>query len=247
MITATLATVLLSGSDQASPVQILSEMIGKYHYAAHLSGTIETTMKAGGQSEKIVTTLQFSSPNKIYINQVLASNPRLNIMAIADGVKFVYPKPSEVDEKTFSSGYLSEPIEQRGGGLLNVRSMYSILTAMLPDRSIPLDILMGRPVDLENVNLVLSDFEDGGTREYNGETVSVIFCRVKRTKDLPPTLKGVFFINGAYDLRYFKVYERAQDATGRILDFEMEYNVNARIGDSSVVNKELYDLKRIKG
>jgi hypothetical protein len=243
MITTVALVIALSGTPAQSPQGKLSEAISRYFYAANVSGSIAMTISLDGTPKsKILTDLQFSTPNKLYLNQKLVSGQARDIRMISDGEFFAYTAPEASDRKN----YVYEPIRQRNGELLDVRSLYSIITALIPDRSIPLDMIMGRPADLQTVNQLLSNYEDGGTREYNGEMVSVILCRVRPNVNLKASMKGAFFINAAGDIRYFKSYERTIDGLGREVDYEIAYEVKVKVDDREAIRSELYNLDLIK-
>jgi|GEM_PF-5401359 len=228
------------------PAQILSESMDRYYHAGNVSGTIVTTLSQGTISQSITTQIQFSSPDRIYFDQTPASDPKARIRAISNGTHLVYPSPEDFDSKKNQRLYLVEPVMQRNGGLMDVRTMYAIFSRSVVDRSIPLEIAIGRDKDLQVIAQLLSNLSDGGVRTYNGEEVSVILCDVLHKIGSDYKLKGAFFINEKRDIRYFKVFGLMKDEKKRNVEFNAEWVVNLSVNNQDVIKPELYNLDLVK-
>lgn len=224
------------------PAQILSESISHYYTLGNLSGTIETTITAGNQKETCKTTIQISSPDRIYLDQTWPKSPNLSMKTISNGTHFVYPVPNTVGENALKRAYLVESMTDVGGDLTDYRGVYSVSSGMLTDRSIPLDIMIGRDSDLQTINKLLSNYSDGGTRDYNGEEVNVVFCDVKLSLGSEFKYKGAFFINKDRDIRYFKVYGVLVDDNNRKVETSTEWVVKVKVNDKSAIDTKLYNL-----
>jgi hypothetical protein len=235
------ATTLIPG-----PAQILSEAMDHYYNAGNLSGTISTTLSEGKVVQHIQTQIQYSSPDRLYFDQTLASDPLARIRAIANGEHLVYPSPEDYDAKKNKRLYLVEPIYQNSGGLMTVKTMYSIFSRSVVDRSIPLEIAIGRDKDLQVISQLLSNFSDGGVRNYNGEDVSVVLCDVVHKVGSNFKMKGAFFINEKRDIRYFKAYGILKDERKRDVEFNAEWIVNLDVNNKDAIKPELYNLDLVK-
>ncbi|MFM9873651.1 MAG: hypothetical protein ACKVQS_09335 [Fimbriimonadaceae bacterium] len=231
------ATTLTPG-----PAQILSEAMEHYYNAGNMSGTISTTLSEGTVVQKIQTQLQFSSPDRLYFEQTPASDPSAKILAISNGTHLVYPSPEEFDSRVTKRPYFVEPIIQKNGGLMTIQTMYSIFSRAVVDRSIPLEIAIGRDKDLQVIARLLSNFSDGGVRSYNGEDVNVVLCDVVHQVGSEFKLKGAFFINDKRDIRYFKVFGIMKDSNKKSVEFTAEWIVNLEVNNKDAIKPALYNL-----
>lgn len=231
------ATTLIPG-----PAQVLSEAMEHYYGAGNISGTIATTLSQGNVTQKIQTQIQFSSPDRLYFDQTPLSDPAARIRAISNGDHFVYPSPEEFDARQAKRKYLVETVFQPNGGLMTIQTMYSIFSKSVVDRSIPLEIAIGRDKDLLVISQLLSNFTDGGTRTYNEEDVTVVLCDVQHNIGSDFKLKGAFFINEKRDIRFFKVFGQMKDAAKRNVEFNAEWVVNLKVNDKKSIKPELYNL-----
>ncbi len=235
------ATTLVPG-----PAQLLSDAMDRYYHAGNVAGTIATTLSEGSVVQKIRTQIQFSSPDRLFFDQALESDPKAAIRAISNGTHLVYPSPEDFDSKTNKRLYLVEPIMQRSGGLMDIRTMYAIFSRSVVDRSIPLEIVIGRDKDLQVISQLLSNFTDGGVRTYNGEEVNVILCDVLHKVGSEFKMKGAFFINETKDIRYFKAYGILKDDRRRNVEFNAEWIVNLTVNNQDAIKPELYNLDLVK-
>lgn len=224
------------------PAQLVSEAISHYYYAGTLSGTIATTISAGDQVQTCLTTLQVSSPDRMYFEQKWPKSPQYSFKTISNGKHYVYPSPDSVGEDAQKRKYLVETLELHDRSILDYRGVYSVVAGMVADRSIPLDIIMGRDADLKVTNQLMSNYSDGGVRQYEDEDVNVVFCDVLHSLSSAFKMKGAFFITNSGDIRYFKVFGKIKDENSRPVDFSSEWVVKMKVNVKESIDTKLYNL-----
>ncbi len=151
MLTLLIAATMLQAEPQKdvpapeSPAALVSRMIGRYSKANSLVGTIRFTQQLASASIGIDTELQVEKPSKLYIRQVRRSSDPRQWLVTSNGNMFSYNAPFE---RSRPGERLVEPVSQ-GGAKQDVRQIYSAVTASIGDRSMPLDVLIGRVEDLK--------------------------------------------------------------------------------------------------
>jgi hypothetical protein len=143
-------TAIQEAPQQETASSIVSKVFAKYHDAKSASGSIKFVQKAGNAAVGIDTTFQFESQSKIYIRQDRRSSEGGVFFCVSDGTTFCYPLPSDHSAIDPSKGgkLLYEAVNQ-GGRILSFRDIYAAASRGLPDRCIPLDIVISRREDLE--------------------------------------------------------------------------------------------------
>ncbi len=232
-----LASVLASPS-QPSGAQIVSECLAYYHNKANFGGTITSTFTVNGKTGHIVTRVQAANPNLFFIEQKSDLTPDV-YRAVSDGKRFGYPVP--LNDRPL----VSEPIEQNNGILLDVEMMYGIIAKYLPDRSIPLEIVMNRQKDLEQIASMLSNFKYVGNTGENNED-RVVSCRAKHAPDSPTLLEGNFVIGPKGELKKLTLTERLR-VDGQIKNITFSWDVDIWINNVELLKPELFDLKQLAG
>lgn len=238
----TIALALAIGSPAVSldPGQVLSDCISHYYYAGNISGTIVTTIKDRGKVATVTTRLQISSPDRFFFEQYSSVNPKLKVRAISDGKRYAYPAPRPTDPNMDTTTYLVEPVLQNNGLLMDYKAMYGIISETVVDRSVPLEIAVGRDKDLQTISSLLSKLRDGGTTEYKGETVNIVFGQFKPYPSASKSVNCAFFVNSAGDLRFFKVQGSLPGADNKPVAIETEWDVSLKVNDQTAIDKKLY-------
>lgn len=173
-----LATLAVSFALAGSPVQgnpgsaLVSKMLQYYSGAKSITGTITYSATDGAGKVQVVTTLQYERPSKLYIRQVKGGQHPLRWLVVSDGKTFSYGhNPDSLDPL---QDRLREPVQQ-GTTTYDVNSIYAIsATEGLGDRSIPLDIAIGRHEDLAHDNLTWMTVQLDGKTTYNGTSANLI-------------------------------------------------------------------------
>ncbi|QYK53856.1 MAG: hypothetical protein KF824_02945 [Fimbriimonadaceae bacterium] len=247
MITTLIASVLINTSPatinaQQSGAQIVSNCLARYYGRANLGGVISSKFEVGGKKINVVTKLQLSNPNLIYLEQKTSESQQV-FRLVSDGDQFAYPVATNWGDKQ-EYRPVQEPIEQRDGTFLTVEALYGVVADRLPDRSIPLDIVMNRERDLIAIQSFLSNFQYYGERELNGEMVDIVSCKVRRTPTTAYNLEGAFYISKKGDLRKFETAEKTVENNREVI-FRMSWEVNVWVNEKGKLDQNLFNLKRM--
>ncbi|MBX3114967.1 MAG: hypothetical protein KF836_10410 [Fimbriimonadaceae bacterium] len=247
MITSLIASVLINSSPSMTPAQqsgaqIVSNCLARYYGRANLGGVIQSKFEVGNKKVTVATKIQVSNPNLIFLEQKTSESPQA-FRLVSDGEQFAYPmETSWGDKKEYRP--VQEPIEQRDGTYLTVEALYGVVADRLPDRSIPLDIVMNRERDLVAIQGFLKDFKYYGEAELNGEKVDIVTCKVRRTPTTDYTLEGAFYISKKGDLRKFDTAEKTIQNNKEIV-FRMSWDVNVWVNEKERLDKGLFNLQRM--
>lgn len=247
MITTLIATTLMTAAPnvaekQQSGAAILSSALERYHGRANLGGTILAAFEVAGRKVTVTTRLQLANPNLIFLEQK-TSESKEAFRLVSDGEEFAYPVATGWGDKTEYRPVV-EPIAQRDGSFLTVEGLYGVVADRLPDRSIPLDIVLNRPKDLQAIHATLGQFKYHGTVDLNGEQVDVVACKVRRTPASAFTLDGAFYISKSGDLRKFETAEKTIHNNKEVI-FRMKWDVNIWVGEREKLDKNLFNLQRM--
>lgn len=191
---------------QASPAQIVSQMISKYSQAKSLTGKIVLTQTALNQSGQVTTDVQFELPSKLYIRQRKSTGPDTAIVT-SDGKRFTYLAPRRPGEV---EGTRVIEAVQFQGKILTVRDIYSASVLSLFDRNAPLDIAIGRREDLEFLRHQWASLEYKGTTKRGNETVHVVMGSWREYGAVPVTGQFRLMVTQDFELREYTVSETVQ-------------------------------------
>jgi hypothetical protein len=157
---------------QPSGGDIVSKMLKYYADAQSMKGTITLTVSDGGGQAQMGTELQFERPSKLYIRQYKGGRAPQQWLAVSDGSLFSYDSPDMLGSNPGQIGSpgsqtrrLTEHVLQATGEFMtdaqgkrvakmanyDVRQIYAVVAAgSLGDRSVPLDVAIGRHEDLQH-------------------------------------------------------------------------------------------------
>jgi len=173
---------------QAAPAQnpaaqLVSKMLAYYSNAPTMTGTITLTASDGKGQVQVVTHLQYQRPSKLYIRQEKEGRDPLQWLTVSDGKLFSYDSPANLpgrQHRLIESVYqlIANEFTSDGSAVhrdYNVGEIYSVVAeASLGDRSVPLDIAIGRVEHLNHDVLTWMTVESGGKATLNGTDVNVI-------------------------------------------------------------------------
>jgi hypothetical protein len=177
-----LAAALLAAQDTAelpSIGSLMTKMMTKYSQAESLVGKVEAEVRVKGERVRVKTEIQYQRPNLIYIMQVQEYKAREEFFVVSDGQKFQYTNP--LDHLRKRDPFLIETAVQERQEVddvgkvstrirpLGIGSIYAAGSLSLADRSIPLDMAIGRTEDLQYFRGQLATFKDGGMVEFAGK------------------------------------------------------------------------------
>lgn len=182
----TIATLILFAAPapairQNSASQLVSKMLQYYSDAPSLTGNITLTASDGAGRVRVDTTIQYQKPSLIYIRQVKSGSNPMQWMIVSDGKYFSYNSPENLPG---SNQRLTEKVSQlvpdqysvdKDGKRVpkyanyDIRQIYAVGAVSLGDRSVPLDVAIGRREDLEHDNLTWVTVNPNGKKTVNGE------------------------------------------------------------------------------
>ncbi|RYG48404.1 hypothetical protein EON79_04535, partial [bacterium] len=143
IVAALLALSPLQEAPSAGP--IISKMMAHYAGAFTAQGTIVTTQSAKNVSVVTQTGFAMSKPNRLRISQTRNGSQGGKWLVVSDGNKVSYDRPKGV----FGPARFSDPTEP------TLPEVYTAVLDSLGEKSIPLDILIGRSNDLQTFRGIL--------------------------------------------------------------------------------------------
>jgi hypothetical protein len=181
------AAIVLSQDAQPAaptPQALISQMVSKYAKAPTLNGAIEAEILVKGERVRVSTEVSYVRPNRLAIRQAESFKGTRNYLVVSDGVGFVYSNP--VEDLRKREPLLYEPAVrtnpprpennfQRTLESLTIGDIYVAGSQSLADRSVPLDLAIGRREDLEFLQGQLVEVKDGGDVVFNGQRARRIF------------------------------------------------------------------------
>lgn len=237
MMTAAIALLALVAQDQKPPPrasEIVSKMLSHYSGAQSITGTIKLRQGANGQMARgsMDTEIQFERPSKLYIKQVQNTAdwgtitvldprgrpreaPRTSPptwLVTSDGVLFSY---DTADDSPGNRQRLLEKVMPRPSEVLDVRGIYTAVARSLGDRSVPLEIAIGRTDDLRHFTRQLVTLEYAGRTKLGEEDVNVVRGQW-RDVDMSERVAGKYeiFVTDQGDFRKYAIYQTVQPSKG---------------------------------
>lgn len=183
-------SILLLASALSAPLQadqlpqagaLISKMMGRYASAKTLVGTIQSTFNSGEGTVKVSTLLQFDRAKRLlYIRQNKETGKKGSHVAICDGKYLMYTNPLEGREHRDKKPYLVEPASRKEATLtsvgpkvreipLDLGEIYVVTSMGLADASVPMDMAIARPGDLEQFRSQLISFKTQEQTTFSGK------------------------------------------------------------------------------
>lgn len=147
MITALILAATAFQDAEVSAPQLVSKMLATYSGKKSMVGKIRFVQSVANISVSVDTAFQYELPSRIYIRQVRQSSDPASSLLSGDGKYFSYDVPRESVERQ-GAKRLIETVAQSGRNL-TVQEIYAASASSLLDRSVPLDIAIGRLEDLK--------------------------------------------------------------------------------------------------
>ncbi|CAN5597600.1 hypothetical protein BH11ARM2_BH11ARM2_34730 [soil metagenome] len=164
MIVAALLALQAPAQDIPSGGPLISQMLARYAAAQTVQGTIITTQSARGVKVTTRTEIAIEKPAKVRIAQTRDGSQGGTWLVVSDGRMVGYPRPKGV----FGKERFTDPVQ---GGLEDI---YTAVQNSLGEKSVPLNIVMGRKGDLMAFVGMLTPTKLGDKATLNGETVQIV-------------------------------------------------------------------------
>lgn len=221
--------------------QLLSKMLSHYYKVKKLSGRILLTTTAGKVSGKLLTTVQFEDPSKLFIRQDLQANTKGTWLVISDGDIFTYPLPnSQLGSETGKS--LVERVltdgEQR-----SFRDIYAIAAGGLKDRSAPLDLAIGRYEDMKIFRGHLANHTLGLPEQVNGQVCDIVQGDWRIVPNAPAESRYRIWISSEGDIMRYELVDKIlnPEAPSTMIDIKQVWDVDLHVNGET--NEALYRVR----
>lgn len=184
MISSLLFASLLSSPAQNDPLPsagaLISKMMGRYASAKTLVGTIQSTFNSGEGTVKVSTVMQFDRAKRLlYIRQVKETGKKGTHLVVCDGKSLMYTNPLEGREHRDKKPFLVEPASRKEATLtavgpkvseipLDLGEIYVVASLGLADASVPMDMAVARPGDLDLFRRQLISFKTQELTTFSG-------------------------------------------------------------------------------
>jgi hypothetical protein len=186
----------------------ISAMLGNYYNAPVIVGKIvktQTTKEYPDIKAVITTELQLDRKNhRLYLMQdmkrVNAADNRKWIVT-ANGKVVTYDRPNGA-ERLDSKKRLAEN-QVFEGKQLNIGDVYALSSKSLGDRSLPLDVIIGRIEDLRYVKGQLATIDKTRTETLSGESYTVVNGKWRDYETAPVTGYYEMWIDEKNNLKRF--------------------------------------------
>jgi len=208
MTYALIATLCLAPCQDADkPTEMVGRMLAKYSKATTLTGEITWTQQVKESSIVTKTTLQFDLPSKLYIRQERGGASSKGMFVVSDGTTFSYPVPPDLPSKLGER--LSESV-MLGGKSQTVRDIYSVISKSLIDRSLPLDVSIGRLEDLKFLRSQWVTMEVSGTATIDNNEITIIKGQWRPYGQAPPSGTYEMWLTKGDELRRYVQREKLE-------------------------------------
>lgn len=249
-----LAAALLAAQDAAelpSIGSLMTKMMTKYAQAQSLVGKVEAEVRTRGERVRVTTDIQYQRPNLLFVRQIQEYKRREEFFVVSDGQRFQYTNP--LDHLRSRDPFLVESAVQERKEVddvgkvstrirpLGIGSIYAAASLSLADRSIPLDMAIGRTEDLQYFRGQLATFEDGGMVEFAGKKARKIYGDWRPFADAAKNLATYeLFITPEGDLVGYRISETFS------IDKQVVPMVSTWVSDlkpGAEVNRDLFRLR----
>lgn len=160
---------------------LISKMMGRYASAKTLVGTIHSSFNSGDGTVKVSTLMQYDRAQRLlYIRQVKETGKKGTHLVICDGKSLMYTNPLEGREHRDKKPFLIEPASRKEAILTSVGSkireipldlgeIYVVSSLGLADASVPMDMAVARPGDLDLFRRQLLSFKTQELMTFSGK------------------------------------------------------------------------------
>jgi len=218
---------------------LISKMMGRYASAKTLVGRIQSSFNSGEGTVKVSTLMQYDRAKRLlYIRQEKETGKKGTHLVICDGNWLMYTNPLEGREHRDKKPFLIEPASRKEATLaavgakvkeipLDLGEIYVISSLGLADASVPMDMAVARPGDLDLFRRQLVSFKTQELTTFSGKQAYKISGLWSDTSLDDP--------RGSYDL-----YVTGE---GDILGYATTEQVNFRGKLHRIVSSWVSDLK----
>lgn len=221
MILATLsAYVVLQQTAEPTAAELISKCFAIYTNAKTMAGRIVFTNSAKNVQVKILTELQLERPNKIFLRQTKSGTAPQSWLVTSDGNQFSYDRP---EGKLGPARYLENLHLTDRHRELELSDIYAAVLESIGDKNMPLDVAIGRKVDLRFLVNQWPSFKLQGKVKMNNIDCYAIVGSYRENAANP--------VSGAFEL-YLK-------ENGEIVRYLIKQNMQFDIAPSNLSNNKI--------
>lgn len=154
------------------PSALVGKMLARYFEAPTIVGRIGLTVAAPTGAVNVETTLQIERPGKMYIRQTKSAGDKRAFLITADGKGFTYDAP-DIRIGQPSNKRLFEAYGKKTE-IYDLKAAFSVAGAVLPDRSMALDVAIGRREDLAFIRGQWATMQAMGSFPVREQTAFVV-------------------------------------------------------------------------
>ncbi len=232
-----------SVAQDAAAAKVIA-MVKHYQDRLCANGNITWTIESPKDSLKVRTDFQYLRPNKFWLLQQSVGGSRRTGSIISDGKYFVY-KPVNEDRVPSKKDYVMEPIkEARSGKLLTVDEIFIVGAPGLIDRSVPLDIVMGRPDNVAHLDKLLGVVKISGTEQVNGQECTIITGTMRTIYTAAPSIRMTMAISKENELVQLKTVESIAGDNKQPITFHMTWDVSVTVNDEKQIQQKFFKLPK---
>ncbi len=188
--------------DLPSPAALITKMFDTYYYAQTISGKIHYTISAPVGSATLDTDVQIERPGKLYIRQFKPTGDKKVWIVTADGTSVSYGAPR--DTPVPDNMRLQEKVGPMYP-LKDLRDAYAAASSSIEDRSVPLDVAVGKTTDLDHIRYQFKSLKNEGKTQVDGKTAYVIGGDWKEYGDAPVSGKFQMVVSETGELYRYVV------------------------------------------
>ncbi|RYG36226.1 DUF2092 domain-containing protein [bacterium] len=178
---------------------IISQMLARYANAVSAQGSIVTTQTALSAKVTTTTEIALEKPNRLRIDQSRTGGQKGEWLVISDGNRFAYDRPRGV----FGKKRFNDVAEA------TLPDLYTAVLDSIGEKSIPLDIVIGRKNDLQAFVGMLGPMALTSGASLKGESVELAKGKYRKTSDAKfPAGDIEIVITPAGDLRRITTTEQ---------------------------------------
>lgn len=235
-----LCAVVSGRSPVEQPAEAIERVIKANSNQLCAKGKISLLVKSSQDSLKVNTDFQYLSPNKVYIRQDSLGKSRRYTLLVSDGKSFVY-SPQQLTQVPAKTDFIAEPVRDAKGDLLVVRDMYTVAQTFFIDRSIPLDIVMGRVDNSMHLSKILTDLKFGEDVVVGEEKLKTINGLMRVDYNSPAAIPFQMVI-GENKIYQMVTKESFVDDSKRTQIITFNWTVDYALNDEKVLDEKLFVL-----
>lgn len=224
-----------------SAASILGRVFARYATAERVTGKILHSATGGGGTAGMETELQYERPSRLYLRQQKPGDP-IDFLITSDGKHFSYNAPVRQLPYVDPKERMVEPV-QTPFALHTVPLIYAAGSDAIKDRSVPLDIAIGRTEDLQFVRATWANLLYVGLQSVNGKECHVIRGDHRVNGSSPVSGRFEIAVTAEYDLVRYQIIQRFAPPTNPEAMVDVLFNWDVSLEVNGTVDPKLFRVR----